>query len=91
MQDVGVGVWLKLIAVAFVEFVLEFYPVETDCVKEALQLVHKHKDAECDGPENGPENDALHSNEKVKFGIIEVYLPKFQPHLHSFQRLHYQR
>ena len=60
LQDVGVSVWLELVAVAFVEFVLEFYPVETDRVQEAFQFVHKHQDTESDGPEDGPENDCLY-------------------------------
>lgn len=68
MQNVCVGVWLKLVAVAFVEFVLEFYPVETDRVQEAFQLVHQHKDAECHSPENGPEYDALY------YKMVKIYI-----------------
>ena len=54
-EQVGEVVWLEFVARAFVEFVLELDPVETQGVQEALQQVHAHQHAKCDGPKNGPE------------------------------------
>lgn len=59
LQDVRVRVWVELVAVTLVEFVVEFYPVQTNCVQEALQHVHAHQHTECHGPQHWPENDSL--------------------------------
>ena len=48
----------ECISVTLVELILELHPVETETVQEALQQVHKHQDAECDGPEDWPEDDS---------------------------------
>lgn len=56
LQDVLIGVWVELVAVTLVEFVVEFHPVQTDCVQEAFQHVHAHKYRERHTPEAWPEN-----------------------------------
>lgn len=49
-------VWLELVAVTLVELVLEFHPVQSQSVEEALKSVHQHQHAEGDGPEHWPTN-----------------------------------
>lgn len=65
LQDVLVGVWVKPVAVTFVEFVVEFHPVQTDCVQEAFQHVHAHQHRERHTPEARPENHCHNCSNKT--------------------------
>ena len=59
VQDRIVRVRLELVALTFVEFVLEFHPVKTQRVQRALQRIHTHDNAEGRRPEHGEYQECL--------------------------------
>jgi hypothetical protein len=56
-EDLSDGVGAELVAVTLVEFVLEFDPVQTEGVQEALHGVHAHEHAEGDREEGEEGNE----------------------------------
>ena len=58
-ENVNEGEWLELVALTFVELVLELNPMETKGMQEALEQIHAHEDGEGDGPEDWPKDNSL--------------------------------
>jgi len=68
-----VRIWCEFLAVSLIKLILEFDPVQTQCMQEALQCIHHHQHADGhshEGQEAQRNGDEVNGQRRLE-GLVE--------------------